>query len=62
MSGKRVLITGAASGIGRALAIEMGRRGHSLAISARRLDRLAEVAAEVERGNEPTRDRPPRRA
>ena len=46
--GQRVLITGASSGIGRALAAELGRRGHSLALSARHAERLAEAAAEAE--------------
>ena len=41
---KRVLITGASSGIGRALAIEYGRRGHAVALAARREEALAETA------------------
>ncbi len=41
---KRVLITGASSGIGRALAVEFGRRGHAVALAARRADALAETA------------------
>jgi short-subunit dehydrogenase len=48
--GERVLITGASSGIGRALALELGRRGHTLALSARRAKRLEAVADEVESG------------
>lgn len=44
----RVLLTGASSGIGRALALELGRRGHALALSARREDRLEAVAEEVD--------------
>jgi short-subunit dehydrogenase len=39
------VITGASAGIGAATAIELARRGHDLVISARRRDRLAEVAA-----------------
>ena len=42
-----VLITGASSGIGAALAREFGRRGAAVALSARRLDRLDALAAEL---------------
>jgi len=40
-----VVITGASAGIGAALAREIGRRGGSIAIAARRAEKLAEVAA-----------------
>jgi short-subunit dehydrogenase len=42
---RRVLITGASSGIGAALATELSRRGDTVAVCARRTDRLAEVPA-----------------
>jgi short-subunit dehydrogenase len=47
LTNRRALITGASSGIGRALAIELARRGADLILVARREDRLAEVAQEV---------------
>lgn len=42
-----MFITGASSGIGRALAVELARRGHDLFLTARRLEALEEVRAEV---------------
>lgn len=47
-SEKTVLITGASSGIGAALALEFGRRGASVGLLARREEALLEVAAKVE--------------
>jgi short-subunit dehydrogenase len=46
---KVVLITGASSGIGRALAVELGKRGARLALTARRAEELLKVAEEVGR-------------
>jgi short-subunit dehydrogenase len=43
-----VFITGASSGIGRALALELGRRGASLGLLARRAETLRELVAEIE--------------
>jgi short-subunit dehydrogenase len=47
IEGKRVIITGASSGIGRALATALGRRGAVLTLAARREARLGEVVREV---------------
>ena len=45
---KTVLITGASSGIGRALAFEFAARGYHLGLAARRLDLLAQLRGEVQ--------------
>jgi len=47
-AGKRVWITGASAGLGRELALAFAREGAAVALSARRAERLAEVAREVE--------------
>jgi short-subunit dehydrogenase len=44
---RRALITGASSGIGRALAIELARRGADTLLFARRAERLEEVAMQI---------------
>ena len=41
-----VIVTGASSGIGKALALQLAHQGAKVAIAARRLERLEEVAAE----------------
>lgn len=46
IAGSRILVTGASSGIGAALAPELARRGATVLIVARRADRLAQVLAE----------------
>jgi len=43
------IVTGATSGIGRALAIELARRGWDLGLTARRTDVLGELANEIGR-------------
>ncbi|HYE65965.1 MAG TPA: SDR family NAD(P)-dependent oxidoreductase [Pyrinomonadaceae bacterium] len=43
------MITGASSGIGRALAVELGRRGAMVGLMARRAEALEEIAREVGR-------------
>ncbi|MBV8789315.1 MAG: SDR family NAD(P)-dependent oxidoreductase [Mycobacterium sp.] len=46
MAGKRVLITGASSGLGAALARQLAARGAVVGLIARRRDRLGEVLAD----------------
>jgi NAD(P)-dependent dehydrogenase (short-subunit alcohol dehydrogenase family) len=45
MNTQRILITGASSGLGAALALEHAAQGHALVLLARRRDKLAQVAA-----------------
>ncbi|HVK13154.1 MAG TPA: SDR family NAD(P)-dependent oxidoreductase [Gemmataceae bacterium] len=49
-AGQVVLITGASSGIGRALAVEFARHGARVGVTARREDRLRQLADEVRAG------------
>jgi short-subunit dehydrogenase len=44
---RRILLTGASSGIGAALALELGRRGAHVWLGARRTERLASVVDDV---------------
>ena len=44
---KTVFITGASSGIGRALALELAGRGYDLFLTARRLEALEQVRGEI---------------
>ncbi|HEX4901014.1 MAG TPA: SDR family NAD(P)-dependent oxidoreductase [Pyrinomonadaceae bacterium] len=48
---KTVMITGASSGIGRGLALELSKRGAKLGLVARRADKLAELTREIETAN-----------
>ncbi len=45
LAGKRAFVTGASSGVGRAIAAELSRRGVLVFATARRRERLAELAA-----------------
>ncbi len=47
LKGRIALVTGASQGIGRACAIELARSGASVALAARNLEKLTEVAAEI---------------
>jgi NADP-dependent 3-hydroxy acid dehydrogenase YdfG len=39
----RVLVTGASRGLGRALVVELKKRGHEVIATARRIDDLADL-------------------
>ncbi len=46
---RSILITGATSGIGKALAFEMAKRGYSLALTGRRGEALEQIKTEIEK-------------
>jgi short-subunit dehydrogenase len=50
---KKIIITGASSGIGEALAVEYANKGFSLGLIARRLDRLEALKAKLKASNVP---------
>jgi 3-oxoacyl-[acyl-carrier protein] reductase len=47
LTGRIALVTGASQGIGRACALELARAGASVALAARNIEKLADVAAEI---------------
>jgi 3-oxoacyl-[acyl-carrier protein] reductase len=47
LKGRSALVTGASAGIGRAIALELGREGVRLALTGRRRPELEKVAAEI---------------
>ena len=55
LTGKTALVTGASRGIGRAIALGLAREGVKLAVAARRVNLLEELAREIvsQRGSEP---------
>ena len=53
-----VVITGASSGIGRAVAHRLAGSGHRLVLTSRSAEVLAEVAAECVRAGAPPQDAP----
>ena len=48
LANKTIHITGASSGLGHAIALELGRRGHKIIATARRADRLGALAREIQ--------------
>lgn len=50
LNGRIALVTGASQGIGRACALELARRGAVVALAARNVEKLGEVAAEIAAG------------
>jgi 3-oxoacyl-[acyl-carrier protein] reductase len=47
LSGRIALVTGASQGIGRAVAFELASRGAHVALAARSVDKLADLASEI---------------
>jgi NADP-dependent 3-hydroxy acid dehydrogenase YdfG len=47
INGSRVIITGASSGIGRAIAFELAQKGVRIVLTSRRLNLLEKVAREI---------------
>ncbi len=46
-AGRIALVTGASQGIGRACALELARQGATVALAARNVEKLADVASEI---------------
>ena len=55
LEGRRVVVVGASSGIGRALAVAAGARGARVALAARRVEPLEEAVAEIQRSGSDAR-------
>ncbi len=51
LAGKVALVTGAGSGIGKAIAIALAREGAKVALAGRRKEKLDETAAEIWKGD-----------
>ena len=44
---KKVIITGATSGIGEELALQMGKKGYTIGLIGRRVERLTQIAEKI---------------
>ena len=51
LSGKKILVTGASSGIGRAVAVQCSKMGAQVIVSGRNIQRLDETLSQMESGN-----------
>lgn len=49
--GRKIIVFGASSGIGRACAVQLGRRGANVILVARNQERLAETASQIPEGH-----------
>ena len=58
LKGKVIIITGASSGIGRALALLLAPQGVKLVLGARRMERLDEIARQTRAAGAPTETLP----
>ena len=53
LDGRKALVTGASSGLGRYFAVALARAGAQLIIAARRTDKLKDLVAEIESTGQP---------
>ncbi len=56
LAGKNAIVGGASKGIGKAISLELARRGASLTLLARSKDKLEELLSELDRSNQQDHD------